>query len=242
LELDSNLTLVRPTDEDRPLKSIDEQVDMQFVSETDVRAFPNSGRELCVLPVVRVLAVLLTPTCDLGEDRWLFSPLRRVADYPQINRGTLHSSTKGYGDMLGVYVHPGGAFDESFVNFHDIVSVPSEQFRYFTQSRIANLSKEAQQSLEDKLARFLSRGWGFAPGEKVETAGYYKCRACARYYGVPERIVYLKVGESPPKCKICSRGQWEMLLKHKKSKDIVAETVKPGGFTKLLRLIGWSRG
>ena len=237
LELDRNLTLVRPTADDRPVTDLDEEVEVKFVNETDVAAFPEAGvPELCIIPVVRALAVVLTPTCDLHEDRWLFSPLRRVADQPKINHGTLHSTSKGYGDAFGIYART-GLFDESYISFHDMISIPSEPFRYFRQSRVANLTRESQRFLEEKLARFLSRGWGFAPGDKVGSDGYYKCRLCSHYYGLPERIISLKAGDSPPKCKTCGRGQWEILLKHKKSKDIIAETPKAGLLTRLVQIV-----
>jgi len=215
------------------------------MSETDVEAFPDGASEQCVLPVVRVPAMLLTPTCDLREDYWLFSPLRNVADNPKIVRRTLHSTTKGYSDIFGIYAHPAGKLEESFINFHDIVSVPSEPFRIFHESRIANLSKESQQFLEDKLARFLSRGWGFATHEKVEEDGFYRCRICARYYGLDTDPVYLKAGEKPPECKNCSstkqNSSWELLLKHKRSRPIKQIRPKPRLFTRILRAIGWTK-
>ena len=204
-----------------------------------VRAFPDQAPEMCVLSVVRTPAILMTPTCDLAEDYWLFSPLRSVAANPEINRNTLHSTSKGYGDLFGIYSHPTGKFEESFISFHDLVSVPSEPFRFYPQSRIINLSKEAQHFLADKFARFGGRGWGYASNEKVENAGYYRCRVCSRYYGLPDKVVYLKAGDFPPTCENCSaigqRGSWELLLKHKKSGALPAEPAKPTLFARRVK-------
>jgi len=245
VEVDSNLTLVRPVDEDRPLTSIEESVEVAFQSETDVTAFRDGATEQCVLPVVRTLAMLATPTCDLsGEDYWLFIPLRSVETYPEIKRSTLHSTSKGYGNLFGIYANR-GVFEESFVNFHDLVSVPSEPFRHFPESRIANLSKQSQSFLQDKLARFLSRGWGYAPHEKVEISGFYRCRGCMLYYGLPESDVYLNAGDNPPKCKNCSaikrESSWELLVKHKRSRPMKQIPPAPSVFTRTLRLLGLTR-
>jgi hypothetical protein len=221
--LDQNLTLLRPQDEDRPLIDLDDECDKILVSETDVQAFPEGAPEHCVLSVVRTPAILLTPTCNLREDWWIFSPLHSLAANPHVNRNTLHSTTGGYQDTFGVYAHPKGDFEESFVTFHDLISVPAEPFRFHRTSRVINLSKESQNFFEEKLARFLSRGWGYAPDEEVETEGFYRCRACIRYYGLEDATVFLKRGEHPPKCKYCKRGQWELLLKHKKSRTMTPE-------------------
>jgi len=221
-ELDRNLLLLRPAGDDRPVLSPEDEADIEFASETEVQAFPNGAPELCVLPVFRTPAILLTPTCDLPQqDFWLFSPLRSVAANSAINRNTLHSTSKGYGDLFGVYAHPEGTFEESFVSFHDLISVPSEPFRYYPQTRVVNLSKEAQHLLADKFARFVGRGWGYAPDERVEKTGYYRCRICSRYYGLPDKVVFLSAGDFPPPCENCSaigqNGSWELLLKHKNS-------------------------
>jgi hypothetical protein len=212
---------------------------MAFANETDVQAFPKGSTEQCVLPVVRVPAMLVTPTCNLSEDYWLFTPLRSVAAHSKINRTTLHSTTKGYGDVFGIYQH--SQFEESYISFHDLVSVPAEPFRYFRQSRIANLSKEAQRFLEDKAARFLSRGWGYASHEKVEIAGFYRCKTCVRYYGLEDKIVYLNAGDHPPKCRNCAAakqaGAWELLLKHKRSKQIEQTSPRPTLLTRTLKAL-----
>jgi hypothetical protein len=247
MELDRNLTLLRPAAADRPIISLDEACEMEFVSEADVNAFQNGATEHCILPVRRTPAILLTPSCDLSEDYWLFSPLRAVVDQPKMNRGTLHSTTKGYGDMFGIYAHPQQLFDESYTSFHDIFSVPSEPFRIFSTSRIANLSKESQSFLEDKLARFLSRGWGYAPHEKVETSGFYRCRLCFKYYGLPDTTIHLEAGTNPPTCKNCAatkqQGSWELLVKHKRSKKLNPAnlTPVPSRFTRLLRFLKLTR-
>jgi len=245
MELDANLTLIRPQNEDRPLASVNESVEVVFVSETDVQAFPENVPEQCVVPVVKVPAVLLTPTCNLREDYWLFSPLHSVAANTSVNRRVLHSTTKGYADLFGIYAHPKGLFEESFISFHDVVSVPSEPFRHYQESRVISLSKESQRFLEDKLARFLSRGWGYAPHEKVETAGFYQCKICTRYYGLPEIVVFLNAGDHPPKCRNCDAikqtASWELLQKHKRSRPLKEIPPVPSLFTRALRFFKLTR-
>jgi hypothetical protein len=185
--------------------------------------------------------MLLTPTCHLTQDFWLFSPLRSVAVNAEIKRSTLFSTSKGYGDLVGVHAHPAGVFEESFVSFHDLISVPSEPFRYFADTRIVNLSKEAQDLVSDKFARFGGRGWGYNPSESVEQEGYYRCKVCTRYYGLTDRVVYLRAGDHPPKCKNCSAlnqaPQWELLIKHKKSKQVIPVTPSPSLLTRALRFL-----
>jgi hypothetical protein len=241
MELDRNLTLVRSVGENRPLASIGEPGEVEFVSETDIDAFPDGSPEQCVLPVLSTPAMLLTPTCNLSEDYWLFSPLFAVAAQTKMNRKTLHSTSGGYTDAFGIYAHPNGLFEESFTTFHDITSVPSEPFRIFLTSRIANLSKESQNLLEDKFARFLSRGWGYAPHEKVEQDGFYRCRNCRRFYGLPNVTVYLTAGSHPPKCESCTaikeRESWELLVKHKRSKPLPKVPSPPTMFTRVLRMM-----
>jgi hypothetical protein len=238
MELDRNLTLVRPSHENRPLKSLEEP-EVMFISETDVDAFPDERPEYCVLPVHRAPAILLTPTCNLSEDYWLFSPLHAVSAHPTIDRKALHSTSKGYADLFGIYAN--SLFEESFISFHDVISVPSEPFRIFLTSRLVNLSKESQNLLEDKFSRFLSRGWGYAPHEKVEQDGFYRCRNCKRFYGLADLTVYLAAGSHPPKCENCSAtkqsASWELLVKHKRSKALDKTAPSASLFTRVLRIL-----
>lgn len=245
LELDRNLTLLRKEDDDQPVASIDEG-ELFFVAETDVKAFPDGRPEQCVLPILRLPAMLLTPTCYLSrEDYWLFSPLYSVAAHTTVDRKVLHSQTKGYGDLFGVYASPVGIGEDSYVNFHDLTSVPSEPFRHYQESRIATLSKTAQNFLEDKLARFLARGWGYAPQEKVEQSGFYRCRICSRYHGLPDVTIFLNAGDRPPRCENCAAikmaASWVLLEKHKRSKPLKAIPPSPSMFTRALRLLGMTK-
>ena len=223
------------------MSALDEPVEVAFVNETDVTAFPDDRPEYCVLPVRRVPALLLTPTCNLKEDYWLFAPLRAVAAHSAIQSKVLHSTTSGYADLFGIYAYPGGTFEESFVSFHDTFHVPSEPFRIFLTSRVANLSKEASNLLEDKFARFLSRGWGYAPHEKVEQDGFYRCRNCSKYYGLENNTVYLIAETHPPKCQNCvavkKTGSWELLMKHKRSKNLEKTPPPRSLFTRALKLL-----
>jgi hypothetical protein len=99
--------------------------------------------------------------------------------------------------------------------------------------------------LEDKLALFLSRGWGYAPYEKVETSGFYRCRICTRYYGLTENIVHLNAGDHPPGCRNCSaikqKTSWELLLKHKRSRVLKEEPPTATMFTRFLRLFNLTK-
>jgi hypothetical protein len=179
----------------------------------------------------------------LREDYWLFSPLHSVAANTKLDRKVLHSTSSGYADVFGIY--PTKLFEESFISFHDVISVPSEPFQIFLTSRLANLSKESQNLLEDKFSRFLSRGWGYAPHEKVEQDGFYRCRNCRRFYGLAESTVYLVAGSHPPKCENCSAtkqtASWELLVKHKRSKALDKIVPAPSLFTRVLKMLKLTR-
>jgi hypothetical protein len=243
LELDRNLTLLRKENDDQPVASIDEG-ELFFVAETEVEAFPEGRPEQCVLPILRLPAMLLTPTCNLSsEDYWLFSPLHSLDSHANVDRKMLHSTTKGYANLFGVYAS--AVFDEALVNFHDLVSVPSEPFRHYQDSRIATLSKTSQNFLEDKLARFLSRGWGYAPHEKVEKTGFYRCKICTKYYGLADVTVFLNAGDRPPRCENCTAikitPSWVLLEKHKRSKPLKEVPPPHTLFTKILRKLNLTK-
>jgi hypothetical protein len=218
------------------------------VDETDVRGFTDAQEEHCVLKVSRVPAMLLTPTCDLRtEDYWLFTPLRPVASHKKdVNRSTLFSDTKPYKYMFGVPAQPDGKFEESFVYLHDIASVPAEPFRIPIGSRLATLSRPSQDKLEERIAEFLGRKWGYNADEKVEYDGYYRCFGCFKYWGIPVETDFLKKDARPRQCPQCAamnkknKGMWILLEKHKKSRkpDSEPETTR---FEWLRKLHFWKK-
>ena len=248
------MVLIRAEDSDSPLASLETSGELNFVEEDSVEAFPNGEAEFIALSGVRTLAILVTPTCRLAEDHWLFSPLLDLKDNPQVKRDTLFSTSGGYSDLFGIYPIPKTKVDTSFVSFHNVVSVPSQPFRKAGEAnRLSTLGKEAQDLLAGKFAEFGGRGWGYSRTDTIENEGYYRCRICVKYYGLDHKTIYLRKGDHPPECPNCkavrTSESWELLLKHKKSRkpsetesSAAAEHQDEGRLQKLFKkLKPWGR-
>ena len=244
VRLGDSFFVLRKPGEDNPLSFHDiAGADLEIIPESVVDSFSPGVEELCVVPVVRTLGMLMTPTCELaGDDFWLFAPLRSLVSNPDVKPNVLFGDAP-YVNLFGIYDHPKGIFEQSFVAFNDAVPVLSDPFRDPRQMRVANLGREAQDYLAEKFGEYFGRSWGFNDKEKVEPTGYYRCRRCSNYYGLQDAVVEVSKGNNPPTCPACKSirkaAQWQVLLPHKKSKQpfVTAKATGPNWWEHTLGLV-----
>ena len=174
------------------------------------------GPEYVVVSGQRGMGVVLTQTCDLIQSEyWLVSPAREV-EGTEVDRQNLFAGK--YATLFGLPPHPKGYFQESYVDLSDLHRVHKQSVPL--GDRVGCLTRSVQNSLSEKLARSMSRRWGYEPDEPVPITGWYKCNRCNDYYveNQPQKFVE---GESFPRCPNCDKihktASWYPLLKHKKS-------------------------
>jgi hypothetical protein len=190
---------------------------LRACAELSLTAFDDSP-EYAAVSAERGLAAVLTQTCDLADPnqlQWLVCPLLSIDD-SDIDRGNLRAGK--YANLFYMPAHPGGHFDEGFLDLTICSGIRRESVR--AQDRVASLSLNAQHSLADKLSETLTRTWGYAPDEDVRISGKYRCVRCFQFYGLVNAIIDLEAGMKFPECPDCKRikkfAQWRLLRKHEK--------------------------
>jgi len=187
---------------------------LQASSEQLINAFDGVS-EYVAVSAVRGLAAILTQTCDLDQDQWLVSPLLAIAG-TKIDVGNLHAGK--YANLFGLPAHPLKYFDTRYLDLNYCFPVFSKSIKH--GDRIASLTADAQHALNDKLSETLTRVWGFAPGERVEQSGKYRCLRCFQFLDLKNEIVEFAAGanfgDCPDCAKIVKKAQWRLLRKHKK--------------------------
>jgi hypothetical protein len=209
-----NLVIVRrPTshtyDDELPLGQV------EAVRELLVDAF-DGHPEYVVASAQRAAAVIVTQTCDLQDTSyWLACPLLSVAG-SGVDRGNLFSGR--YTGLFAMCPHPGGYFEESYVDLASPRPVRREALAL--ADRIAALSPSTQERLTDSIAVHLSRPWGFGPGEEVAQTGTFRCLRCFLSIGAAVPELTLTKGERFPDCEGClkfrKRAQWRLLVKRRR--------------------------
>jgi DNA-directed RNA polymerase subunit RPC12/RpoP len=168
--------------------------------------------------------MLLTPTCNLKDnaggwiDYWLFAPLQAISSVEGVDPKIFFSTSAGFKNSFGIRADPFGSFPDSFIDFNNIVSVPSMPFQD-RALRIKTLGKAAYNHLLDKTVNFLGATWGYAVNEPVEKNGQYRCIRCTRYSGLTINDKSLEKGSLPGECENCgARASWVLLETFKRKK------------------------
>ncbi len=191
--------------------------DVEAVPERTVNAFDSGQPEHTVVSAVRGSGILITQTCDLEDsDYWLVSPIYELAS-TSVDRGNLFAGK--FANLFGLPTHPLSYFPDSYIDLSDLR--PARRESVDISDRIASLTRGAQNNLSEKLARSLSRRWGFGPGDKIPTDGKYRCNQCNNYFDIDNRAREFKAGQEFPDCDNCRKihktASWYLLVEHKKS-------------------------
>ena len=184
----------------------------------------DHGFEYAAVAVIRSMAMLVTPTCDLDGiadvgGTWIVWPIRPFKD-SGLDRGNLLA-----GKYQNLYALPEHRhFDESFVDVTDMRPVRPQHFP--ARSRIASTTRIAQGEMLEKSSAAFGRVWGYAHGEKIEPpskreTGRFRCARCNLYDIVLPEPITLKPGDEAPECENCKKigkaAQWYPLTQHRKS-------------------------
>jgi len=192
---------------------------IEAVRERATDAFGDDEPEHIVALAQRAMGILITQTCDIEDteqQNWLVSPAYSI-DGSSVDRKTLFANK--YSNLFLLPRHPNGYFEDSYIDLSDMR--PVRRGSVGLPDRVASLSKATQNELAEKLARSLSRRWGFGPGEVVRVSGKYRCNSCNNYFGVgnPERD--FAAGERFPGCPDCAEvhktAAWYLLVQHRRS-------------------------
>ena len=186
----NSLVLVRKPHHRFPIAHL-EPGEAVLVDELALNDAFDRGSEYAVVSVLRGLAMLVTPTCDLNQDAgvWMVWPIRPI-EGSGVDEGNLNA-----GKFSNLYRLPDHKyFDSAFVDLTDVRAVRPQQFPL--KARIASTSREAQDELLQKFHRAMGRIWGYAAGEKIDPlakyeTGNFRCAQCNRYD--------IKVSEAPLK-------------------------------------------
>ena len=194
----------------------------ELVDERVLNDAFERGTEYSVTSVLRGLAMLVTPTCDLqsADDSggvWTVWPLRPV-EGSGLDEGNLNA-----GKYVNLYRLPGhDYFDGSFIDMTDLRPVRPKHFPL--KNRVASTSREAQDDMLQKFHRSLGRTWGYAEGEVVDPlskheTGKFRCARC-NLFDVPTSERVLTPGLPAPECENCKKigktAQWYPLTRHSK--------------------------
>lgn len=170
----------------------------------------------------RVVAVCVTPTCDIkGAVSLSFIPLEPLdgISEDELQRDTLFSSSGGYDELMGFYDPSEGLLGECFVQFANIFPVGTTVLGDLKAKKLKSLEIEAHDLLVTKLARYFGKSWGYSATERVEVDGVYGCVICRRHAGLMPTEVNLRRGDLPPNCEDCQsarrQASWRILLPHK---------------------------
>jgi hypothetical protein len=214
------LVLVRSSSSRGPIDFL-QPGEVMLVSEGVLNdAFENkSSSEYAVMSVQRAHALLITPTCDLEDEKglWAVWPIRPL-EGAGLDQGNLQAGK--YANLYRLPDHK--YFDPGFLDLTDIRPVRREQFPL--KNRIGSITREAQDELFEKFHQAMGRTWGYREGERIEPLGKYetgkfRCARCNIYdVKVSERL--LAPGSSAPRCENCEKigkaEQWYPLTKHRK--------------------------
>lgn len=188
---------------------------LEGVTEDAVSAF-SEGPEYVIATAQRAVAMIVTQTCDLEDTPyWLACPLYSLGD-SDVDRGNLFSGR--YANLFGVYAHPQGKFQESYINLAN--PRPVRRGAIQMTNRIAVLSSSGQEGLIDRIASNLSRPWGHGPGEPVTQTGKYRCLKCFQSTDSTVQEIPLESGGVFPECDFCrkfrKKAQWRLLERRKR--------------------------
>jgi hypothetical protein len=210
--------LIRSAHRKFPIERLDPG-EATLVDERTLSDAFERGTEYGAVSVQRGVAMLVTPTCDIGSvDTLTVWPLKPVAG-SGLNSGNLEA-----GRYVNLYRIPDHEyFDPVFIDLTDIRPVRAEHF--LLKDRIASITREAGDEILQKYHRSLGRTWGYSPGEVIEPLGKYQTGAfrCAQcnLYDLQAPIVHLKPGMQAPECENCKKigktAQWYPLTLHRKS-------------------------
>jgi hypothetical protein len=206
-----------PFDEDHLLPGHAELVDERVLNDAFER-----GSEYSVTSVIRGLAMLVTPTCDLqpAEDvggTWTVWPIRPI-EGSGIDEGNLNAGR--YANLYRLPEHD--YFDSSFIDMTDLRPIRSRHFP--VKNRVASTTREAQDDILERFHHSLGRTWGYAEGEIVEPlgkheTGKFRCARC-NLFDVSVSDKLLTPGFPAPECENCKKigksAQWYPLTKHSK--------------------------
>lgn len=185
----------------------------------------DHGFEYAAAAVIRGMAMLVTPTCDLKDiaeigGTWSAWPIKPLKD-SSLDRGSLAAGK--YNNLYALPKHRN--FDEAFVDVTDIRPVQPQHFP--AGNRIASTTRMAQEEMLEKCSAAFGRIWGYAEGEKIEAAakhetGRFRCARCNSYDITVPNPISLNAGDYAPKCESCAKigkgAQWYPLRKyHRKS-------------------------
>ncbi len=211
------LVLVRSTHYKFPLEHL-KAGEVLLVDELGLDDPFERGSEYAVVTVVRGKAMLITPTCYLDQEDgvWAVWPWRPL-EGSGLDVGNLNA-----GKFANLYRLPDHKyFDSVFIDVTDIRPVRPKQFPL--RSRIASITREAENDVLERFHRAMGRVWGYEEGETVQPLGKYetgifRCAQCNLYdVTVPQRS--LQPGSPAPECDNCKKigrsAQWYPLAKHR---------------------------
>jgi hypothetical protein len=204
-------------------KFFKEHLDPGEATLVDERALNDAfdqGPEYAAVSVIRGMAMILTPTCDIpGNDSLSVWPIRPI-EGSDLDEGNLNAGK--YANLVRLPDHK--YFDGAFIDLTDIRSVRPSHFPL--KNRIASVTREAQNEIVERFQGAYGRVWGYETGETIEPlgrneTGTFRCARCNQFDGITVPQIPLKPGASAPDCdncrKIGKRPQWYPLIKHKKS-------------------------
>lgn len=191
----------------------------EYCGIENIAAHGGAGDLPLEFETVEVVAMCITPTCDIVESPTLsFIPLEPIPE--EISADPL---------LKGIYDNPVGIFDptdtnalgDCFIDFSKIFPVERILLGDLNAKRLKCLSVEGHDFITTKLARYFGKSWGFALDEAVEDDGIYGCVTCRRYFGIHYPEAELTRGQFPPVCENCKKqkksASWRLLEKPKSS-------------------------
>jgi hypothetical protein len=183
--------------------------------EDSIDSFVPGKPEHIFVSAEKGAAMIVTQTCDLdrGPD-WLICPIKELAG-SGVQRGNLFDNR--YETILGLPAIAEKSMPDCLVDLRHLL--PARQEALNLADRIASLGLGALELLGSKLARMLSRRWGYEPGEIVPKAGRYRCNTCNNYDIPQSTVMLLSEGSNFPDCSSClgihKRAAWYSLRKHR---------------------------
>jgi hypothetical protein len=215
----NSLVLIRQQHHRLPIEHL-EPGETLLVDERAVNDAFELGSEYAAVSVIRALAILATPTCDLDQPDgvWMVWPIRPI-EGSGVDEGNLNA-----GKIANLYRVPDHEyFDSAFIDLTDIRPVRPQQLPL--KNRIASTTREAQNEILQRFHSAMGRIWGYAEGEIIEAlskyeTGTFRCAQCNRY-DIEVSQKSLKAGSQAPECPNCKKigksAQWYPLTKHRKS-------------------------
>jgi hypothetical protein len=168
----------------------------------------GNSEELVAAKAVRMSVAILTQSCDL--ERRAYYQIAPV--FPErLQKNSVIEQLRG-NELQYLFFLPAEAphiAEHSYIELSQTCVVPKAYFPKNTvnQRLAARLSNEARTALQEKIAEYFGRPFGFSVREKARETGEYTCVTCFYRHGESVRLTF-QAGANFTACDRCKTARW----------------------------------